>query len=794
MAKNSMMTAQDLADLPDEVRAEIERPALENSQTLRALGQTIAKLRDEAVSARKDSGIETAWLECEEAYLGIDDENRAEFDGARWAKPMSMEGPLVRRTGHSQEIRATAFVRLTSRYVDAGTAKVCEIALPIDGKSFVLKATPIPEMTMGKDDERPAQEVTGQAMPGPQGQPVTVSDLAKHALEKADDAARKASTRIYDWMVEYKHPAEMRKIVFDGARIGTGVIKGPIPEERTVRVLHRIGDRQDQDTAQAVQPTQGQGEKPSGVVIEIVKQIKPAARWIDPWCLYPAPGCREDIHNGSHIFELDPMLAGELRDLGKTREFLRDAIDQVIEDGPTRHRVESGNPKKEPHKKQFDVWHFHGKIPRKAFEAANSEQSLDLDKDADQIFAIVTIVNDTVIRAILPPLDSGRLPYHVFNWRRRAGHWAGVGVGEQVKAAQKIVNSATRAMLNNAGHSADAHVIMHANGVRPANGDMRVTPGKLWFLDESSGLDDVRKAFASFVWPNTTPQLMSVIEYGFKLAEDHSSIPLISQGQSGKTTPDTFSGQQLQDNNANQLLRDVGFGLNDTITTPLVDQFYEWLLVDPEVPDEEKGDYQVDTSGALALIEKALQDQTIIAIGSMLQNPEFRVDPARWFEQYCRAKRLSPEEFQYSDTEWEKKMSQPPPPPIPVQVAQIRAQTDVQRIKTDTDRDTAYNQSLTNRDQTQSESKQAELMLQEKIANLNYQTKLAEFALKKDISLEQAKTELAQTAMKLNVQRELSGADLNLDMHKHHNPVAKPVIAPPTEPAGRAPAGQSFQR
>jgi hypothetical protein len=27
------------------------------------------------------------------------------------------------------------------------------------------------------------------------------------------------------------------------------------------------------------------------------------------------------------------------------------------------------------------------------------------------------------------PLDSGELPYHSVPWQRRAGHWAGVGVG-----------------------------------------------------------------------------------------------------------------------------------------------------------------------------------------------------------------------------------------------------------------------------------------------------------------------------------------------------------------------------
>ena len=170
-----------LLDLPDDVREAIERPGVERDDTLKALGERIARLRDEAVQARRESGIEQTWLECEEAYLGIDDENRGEFAGARWAKPMNMEGPL-RKENSSDGVKATAFIKLTARYVDAGSAKVCEIALPVDGKPFTLKATPVPEMAAAAEDNTPAEQVTGEAMPGPDGQPVKVKDLAKFKI------------------------------------------------------------------------------------------------------------------------------------------------------------------------------------------------------------------------------------------------------------------------------------------------------------------------------------------------------------------------------------------------------------------------------------------------------------------------------------------------------------------------------------------------------------------------------------------------------------------------------------
>ena len=776
------MNAADLQDLPDEVREVIERPQKLRAEELAGLATHITTLRDEAVAARKESGIEQTWAECEEAYLGIDDLTRAEFGGAKWAKPMAMEGGLVKMTQPGDSTKATAFVMVTARYVDAGTAKVCEVSLPIDGKPFTLKATPVPELSAAAEDKTPAEQIAGQPMPGPDGQPVTVDTLAKHQIEQAETAAEKACARIYDWMVEYKHNGEMRKVVHDGARIGAGVLHGPIPEERKARVVRRL-----QVPPQAGMPTQV--AQAGAISVEIVSKIKPAARWVDPWNFYPAPGCGENIHNGGHAFELDRMLASQLAALSGPG-WIKEAIAEVVKEGPGQANTETGNPNKGVHKKQFEVWHFTGKISAAAFKAANEDQAADLQDGVDEVQAVVSLVNNRVIRAIRPVLESENLPYRVFNWRRRAGHWAGVGVAEQVKTPQKVVNAATRAMLNNAGMSAGSQVVSIAGVLEPADGSNKITPDKLWWLNltNAAGIDDVRKAFAAFEWPNRTPELMSIVEYGFKLAEEHSSIPLITQGQSGDTTPDTFGGQQLQDNNANQLLRDVGFHLNDTVTTPLVDDLYEWLLLDPDIPDAEKGDYQVDTSGALALIEKALQDQFIPQLVQASVNPAYDLHPGRCMEALLRTKRLPPEQFQLTDAEKEEKAKQPPPEAPVVTAAKIRAesaekvatsrdQLAAQRNQNDLDRDTAYQQSLNERGMANDNLKLEELRLKVRLAELEYATQ-------ERISLQDAKVKLADTTLKLQVQKELAGADGK----------GPQVATPEVEPAGRAPDGEAFQK
>jgi hypothetical protein len=780
----------ELDGLPDDVRAAIERPQLERQARLTRLGATIGALRDEAVKYRNESGIESTWFELEAQYVGIDAMNRHEFETAKYVKPIALGGPLIAEKLNRDDTKATAFVAETRRYVMAGYSKVCEVSLPVDGKPFALKATPVPEMASAADDQTLAQDVTGQPMPGHDGQPVKVQDLAKHAMEVAEKAAEKAATRIADWMVEYKHNAEIRKVVFDGARIGVGVLKGPFPEARKTIVVHKP------------KPDQSLPDQTVATVttIEIVEKVKPAARRIDPWNFYPAPGCGEDIHKGPHCFEVDQMLKNELAGLSELEFFIPYAIDKVIEEGPGKifANNQRDNSRTDQNKKPYEVWHFYGRISREEFTAANETQSAsEVVKARDSVFVIVTLVNDTVIRAVLNPLDSGRLPYHVFNWSRREGHWAGVGVTEQCTVPQVILNSATRAMLNNAAKSSGAHVVMDDNAVEPATpNDYRLGVGdKLWLLKKATGADDVRKVFASFEWPNTTPQLMAIIEFALKLFEESTSIPLITQGQSGKTTPDTFSGQQLQDNNANQLLRSVGFNLNDQVTSPFLDQCYEWLLLDEEVPDDEKGDYQVDTSGALAIIEKALNDQFIPQLLVASTNPAYGLNPKLCMENMIRMKRMVPSQFQYTEAETEQMAQQPPPKPPVVEAAEIRAasaekiaasadQLAATKAKIDTDRDRVYNELMAAREQSARESTMGELALRREIATLQYQTKVAEFALKRDLNLQDAKVELAKTAAQLQAQRDIAGADGK----------GPEVATPATEPPGRAPNGEAFQR
>lgn len=796
----------------------------EKQEALAGLGLAIAAKRTEAVDAHKASGIGAIWEQCEEAYLGIDDANRHEWQGAMWAKPLSMQGPLTSaKSGGRPDGRSTIYIPLTQRYVDMGTAKVSEILLPIDDKAFSIEPTSIPELIKGKDDLTPVMGPDGRPImrkPGPDeappqpaqtqpgmppqnGQdgaqaqvPVLAKDLAEEDLEKAKESAEKAEKRIYDWMMESNYPAEMRKVIHDAGRVGVGILKGPFPDVTQSQAMSKVQD---------------------GIALEIVRKVSPVVRWISYDNLFPAPSCGENIHDGDFTLERDFISKRELQKLRSRQGYIKSEIERVLKQGPNKCYEDNSKQNEKKGDGRFEIWYYYGTIKRSDFLLTNAIGAKDIPEDQDEVSAIITLVNDSVIRATINPLEkSGRYPYNVIRWSRRAGSWTGVGIAEQMRPAQRICNAANRRMLDNAGISSGAQFVIDQTAIIPGDGSWTITPNKIWKKASDATFDDVRKVFMSLDFPNNQESLMAVVQYATKLAEEITNIPLISQGQNGPTTPDTFGATELQNNNANTLLRSIAYNFDDSITSPVVHSFYEWLLLDPNVPDDEKGDFQINAKGSIAMVEKAIQEQTMAQMAQMVVNPAFGVDPKKWFAEWMRTKRLDPRKIQYTEDEIKQMQQQQQPQAPQIAVAQIRAQadaqktqallaaeaqrtqaelavqqqiaqqsnqTDITRIKSDVDRDAIYVQAQNSRDQATHDYNMRKLELEVQLEQLKY-------ANEQKISIDQVKAQLAQTAMKINAQKELSAASLMVDVHKHSTDQA---LTPPTEPAGRADTGQAFQ-
>jgi hypothetical protein len=673
--------------------AEPEMSHAEKTEHFSDLCTILVSKRKDAIDARKASGLETVWINCEEAYLGIDDMNRHEFAEARWAKPTSMTGPLTSSRVVNDESRSSAFVRLSSRYADFAAAKLGEIILPIDDKAFSFSPTPNPELIKSIDDLTPmVGELTGkplmrplgpneqppnppqpsptappplpgQAQQAPTSTPINVSDVAQQEMEKAQDCADKAEERIYGWLIGSNYSAETRKVIADASRLGVGVLKGPFPEIKKLKAFTKKGNIG---------------------ALQIEKKIVPAVKWVDPWNCFPSDDCGEDIHNGEYFFERDYLSEKGLRDLKQEEGYLADQIDIVLQEGPGKVYVEGGNPSEKKNDKKhqrYEIWYYHGVLTPKDMAVLEAVGVDDIPKDQEAVYAIVSMINDTIIKAVINPLDSGSLPYKTMQWSRRPGSWAGVGVIEQIQMPQKMVNASTRALLNNAGLSAGPQIVIDQLGVIPADGSWKLTPNKIWWKTGDSDIEDVRASFFATIIPSVQKEMMGIIEYAMKLAEESTSIPLITQGQTGDTTPETFGAAELQNNNAHTWLRSIGYRFDDQITEPLIHDLYEWLILDPDVPDDEKGDFEINAHGSISLVERAIQEQFYISLLKAVENPAFKLDPAKVIQECLKSKRLDPRKLQFTAQQQQQMEQVPPTPPIQVQVAQINQQTKLGAIQ-----------------------------------------------------------------------------------------------------------------
>jgi hypothetical protein len=136
-------------------------------------------------------------------------------------------------------------------------------------------------------------------------------------------------------MVECGRTAEVRKMIFDAARIGTGVVKGPIPITKRGMMVRKEGN--------------------DGIALLIEDKLLPATKWVDPWNLFPDPACGEDIHDGDYILEKDSLSERQVRKLKDQPGYIAAQIDKVSGGGARedqrrrrgRRRRQQARPKTE---------------------------------------------------------------------------------------------------------------------------------------------------------------------------------------------------------------------------------------------------------------------------------------------------------------------------------------------------------------------------------------------------------------------------------------------------------------
>lgn len=725
---------------------------------IEAFSAIIKEKRKDAIEGRAASGIEQIWQEDTDHYDGEDDATRGTISKGRNASDSLTE------TKKKGQTRSTVFLKITRPYCDAAAARVADMLLPSDDRNWELKPTPLPELTKSLEDTRTVDQVLppeviaqkrggvmgaikgmfgGQPQQAPQQapQPVkepTVAEVAKQELDRAKEKAEAAQTQIDDWLVECRYHAELRKVIEDAARLGTGILKGPFPGKKKTRRVSKV---------------EGAWK------MELADEIKPKSKAVSLWKFYPDPNCGDDIHKGTYTWEEDDITARALSDLRGVPGYIPEMIDLCLEEGPTSP-IDGTRKNKEGQKTAdkdlFQIWYFHGQVSRKDMEAAGC-------KCGEKAFypCMVTMVNDRVIRVALSPLDSGEFPYDVMVWQPRPDHWAGVGVARQMRECQKGANAGIRNIMDNAGLGAGPQIIVDRTKIVPANGRWELVPRKVWWTKDGADNVDVTKAFIFVAIPMVLEQLMPILQFWLKEAEDVTGLPMLLQGQQGKT-PDTVGVTTILNNNGSTVLRRIARTFDDRVTEPHITRYYEYLL--SYGPDEAKGDFTIDARGSSALVEREMQNQQLMQIMGLSVDPRYGLDPELVIMEVLKGMKFDTKRLVLSDEKKKAMAEQKPPPPPQIAVAEIREKGATERKVME----------LKAGDQRAA----SERALKQAMQQVDAQLASAELAADERAQLQDHKVDLATLTMELRQQKELSPGPQ--------------VREPPTEPAGQAPNGMAY--
>ena len=717
-----------------------EEKLRKKAEKLQSFGSSLGGQRDEWIRSRGSYGVDKRWIEDEDQYNGKDNIAKA---ASQMMTSVEQGYPVT--TQMAKPHRSTVFIGMTRQKTNAAEARLADILLPTDDRNWGIQPTPDPQLMGMSKDNKVAMDQQGQPVMGEDGQPARVRDVVKAVLEMANKKAEAMQTEIEDQLVECNYNGELRKMIHDAAVLGTGVVKGPIVTNRTRKAWQPVTDSMGQTVHQ----------------VEIVQEISPASFRVDPRNVWPDPGCGESVHNGKGIYEREQITAKQIRDLAKQPGFLKDQLRKVLEEGPKQSatlRELTDEDQRDMTRLTYEMWTYWGEVDHDDLEASGVDVG---EKDElRSVSACVVMINNTVVKAFLNPLEGGDIPYDFYVWEKVAGTIWGYGIPYLMRSQQKVLNAAWRQMMDNAGVSSGPQIVIKPGAIQPADKQWQLSARKIWYATDD--IDDVRKAFSTFEFNSHQNELAGIIKMATELADAETGVPTIMQGEKG-AAPDTVGGMQMLMNSANVVLRRLVKQFDDMVTKPHIRRYYDYNMMYNE--DEEiKGDFTIDARGSSALVVRDIQNQSFLNLLAAGANPIYGMylDTQKLFEKALQAQHIDPAEVFKPEEEIEQikeaqkqAAAQGPAPDPALAVAQVRAQAEMQKVQ-------AQNQGDLQELQVRQAIAAQEADLQIMQLEMTREIEMLKLSNSQNISLEKIKAQLADTAMKERSRKELFAAEREL--------------------------------
>lgn len=563
--------------------------------------------------ARRDT-LEEVWSLAYDAFRG-------EYSSGNLEKWKKLEGTTW---------RSKVFVRITKMKITAAVAQINDVYFQGGKIPFSVSPTPI------------SDDLQGLILPP----------------EVAEQRAKAMTKREEDIFVEAKAVAKQKMAILEMAIYGMSFLKAPV-----IRQIERLRYQMQTPKIAAMadmflgtQLAQKYGRHVLTPITVSIPMIEHANLWDMFWDM------EGDIQDGQGVIQRVMMTPGMLRRYATNPGFDQAAIKRVIAKagdqtsgsasqsnlGPARDKI--SNPKR-----NICVLDFCGGVPVKKLK----DTKLYDEKDDGREREIITIMaeDEIIFQPQKNPWPGNLRPYHKAVWEALPHESFGVGIAENLKDSQMMVNGGVRTYIDN--KSLSGNVLMAGNPRMLAPGQNRsVYPGKYFELAE--GVQDVRTAIQFFSPPDIGQGMLEMINLFERFADEESNLPKLLEGEKSVGDPKTaFAFSKLVEA-ANKALGNVIKNIDDGHTQPVVDAFYHWLMVTD--PDESiKGDYNCKANGFGVYSDRVIQGENLMMyLNFMLSNEILDQFPKVdiFLQEIAKCRNIDPDKFLNTIDEVTAKMEQ----------------------------------------------------------------------------------------------------------------------------------------
>ena len=545
----------------------------------------------------------------------------------RWLKAYkNFRGIYDSTTQFRESENSKVFVKITKTKVLAAYGQIIDVLFANKKFPIVVEPSPVPEgvaefahlskAPMPPQQEEPVEDPYGFPGDGREMAPGATeasplaglagryegvdlqegpSRLGEPQISPARETARLMEKQIHDQMHENNASNIMRHSLFECALLGTGIVKGPLNENKT---LHRW------DQEKNYSP---------------YKKLVPRLESVSCWNFYPDPTAT-NVDDCSYVVQRHRLNRSQMRDLMDKPFFNSEAIAKCLSGGPNytdkyfEDTIRSESLEDLAAVDRYEVLEFWGNLDSDLMRDMGIPMEVD---DLSEVPVNAWICGNEVLRLVLNPFVPYRIPYFATPYEINPYQLFGIGIPENMEDAQLLMNGHVRMAIDNLALAGNVVFDVDEASLVPGQ-NYDIYPGKVF--RRQSGVTGT--AINAVKFPNTAGENIQMYQAARQLADEETGLPSIMHGQTGVSgTGRTAAGLSMLMGGANLSVKTVIKNVDDFLLKPLGECMFFWNMQFSEDSPEIQGDLEIKPQGTAAVMQKEVRSQRLTALLQTVANP-----------------------------------------------------------------------------------------------------------------------------------------------------------------------------